>query len=165
MAKTIAEIESELGGLTDNVESLVLTLSDLAISNITAESSTLPTVGLNENGTLGLFEDSKEIPFSRFQRGVTLEKIIVEKEIIVSSDQVDKQSVEEIDFNKNDFAASRAGNVLTVQLKDKSNFLVYVSGTDPSITKTVVAGNLWFIITTGKMYIRYNDVWVQPHPQ
>lgn len=165
MAKTIAEIESELGGLTDNVESLVLTLSDLAISNITAESSTLPTVGLNENGTLGLFEDSKEIPFSRFQRGVTLEKIIVEKEIIVSSDQVDKQSVEEIDFNKNDFAASRAGKVLTVQLKDKSNFLVYVSGTDPSITKTVVAGNLWFIITTGKMYIRYNDVWVQPHPQ
>jgi hypothetical protein len=165
MAKTIAEIESELGGLTDNVESLVLTLSDLAISNITAESSTLPTVGLNENGTLGLFEDSKEIPFSRFQRGVTLEKIIVEKEIIVSSDQVDKQSVEEIDFNKNDFAASRAGKVLTVQLKDKSNFLVYVSGTDPSITKTVVNGNLWFIITTGKMYIRYNDVWVQPHPQ
>lgn len=165
MAKTIAEIESELGGLTDNVESLVLTLSDLAISNITAESSTLPTVGLNENGTLGLFEDSKEIPFSRFQRGVTLEKIIVEKEIIVSSDQVDKQSVEEIDFNKNDFAASRAGKVLTVQLKDKSNFLVYVSGTDPSITKTVVDGNLWFIITTGKMYIRYNDVWVQPHPQ
>jgi hypothetical protein len=165
MAKTIAEIESELGGLTDNVESLVLTLSDLAISNITSESSTLPTVGLNENGTLGLFEDSKEIPFSRFQRGVTLEKIIVQKEIIVSSDQVDKQSVEEIDFNKNDFAASRAGNVLTVQLKDKSNFLVYVSGTDPSITKTVVNGNLWFIITTGKMYIRYNDVWVQPHPQ
>ena len=165
MAKTIAEIESELGGLTDNVESLVLTLSDLAISNITAESSTLPTVGLNENGTLGLFEDSKEIPFSRFQRGVTLEKIIVQKEIIVSSDQVDKQSVEEIDFNKNDFAASRAGKVLTVQLKDKSNFLVYVSGTDPSITKTVVDGNLWFIITTGKMYIRYNDVWVQPHPQ
>ena len=165
MAKTIAELESELGGLTDNVESLVLTLSDLAISNITSESSTLPTVGLNENGTLGLFEDSKEIPFSRFQRGVTLEKIIVQKEIIVSSDQVDKQSVEEIDFNKNDFAASRAGNVLTVQLKDKSNFLVYVSGTDPSITKTVVNGNLWFIITTGKMYIRYNDVWVQPHPQ
>tara|TARA_R110001632_G_scaffold188601_1_gene309125 strand:- start:167 stop:664 length:498 start_codon:yes stop_codon:yes gene_type:complete len=165
MAKTIAEIESELGGLTDNVESLVLTLSDLAISNITAESSTLPTVGLNENGTLGLFEDSQEIPLSRFQRGVTLEKIIVEKEIIVSSDQVDKQSVEEIDFNKNDFAASRAGKVLTVQLKDKSNFLVYVSGTDPSITKTVVDGNLWFIITTGKMYIRYNDVWVQPHPQ
>jgi hypothetical protein len=165
MAKTIAEIESELGGLTDNVESLVLTLSDLAISNITSESSTLPTVGLNENGTLGLFEDSKEIPFSRFQRGVTLEKIIVQREIIVSSDQVDKQSVEEIDFNKNDFAASRAGNVLTVQLKDKSNFLVYVSGTDPSITKTVVNGNLWFIITTGKMYIRYNDVWVQPHPQ
>ena len=165
MAKTIAEIESELGGLTDNVESLVLTLSDLAISNITSESSTLPTVGLNADGTLGLFEDSKEIPFSRFQRGVTLEKIIVEKEIIVSSDQVDKQSVEEIDFNKNDFAASRAGNVLTVQLKDKSNFLVYVSGTDPSITKTVVNGNLWFIITTGKMYIRYNDVWVQPHPQ
>mgnify|MGYP006403806141 FL=1 len=165
MAKTIAEIESELGGLTDNVESLVLTLSDLAISNITSESSTLPTVGLNADGTLGLFEDSKEIPFSRFQRGVTLEKIIVQKEIIVSSDQVDKQSVEEIDFNKNDFAASRAGNVLTVQLKDKSNFLVYVSGTDPSITKTVVNGNLWFIITTGKMYIRYNDVWVQPHPQ
>ena len=62
MAKTIAEIESELGGLTDNVESLVLTLSDLAISNITAESSTLPTVGLNENGTLGLFEDSKKSP-------------------------------------------------------------------------------------------------------
>ena len=165
MAKTIAEIESELGGLTDNVESLVLTLSDLAISNITSESSTLPTVGLNADGTLGLFEDSKQIPFSRFQRGVTLEKIIVQKEIIVSSDQVDKQSVEEIDFNKNDFAASRAGNVLTVQLKDKSNFLVYVSGTDPSITKTVVNGNLWFIITTGKMYIRYNDVWVQPHPQ
>jgi hypothetical protein len=165
MAKTIAEIESELGGLTDNVESLVLTLSDLAISNITSESSTLPTVGLNADGTLGLFEDSKEIPFSRFQRGVTLEKIIVQKEIIVSSDQVDKQSVEEIDFNKNDFAASRAGNVLTVQLKDKSNFLVYISGTDPSITKTVVNGNLWFIITTGKMYIRYNDVWVQPHPQ
>ena len=29
MAKTIAEIESELGGLTDNVESLVLTLSEI----------------------------------------------------------------------------------------------------------------------------------------
>ena len=115
MAKTIAELESELGGLTDNVESLVLTLSDLAISNITSENSTLPTVGLNADGTLGLFEDSKQIPFSRFQRGGTQEKIIIQREIIVSSDQVDKQSVEEIDFIKNDFAATRAGKVLTVQ--------------------------------------------------
>jgi len=165
MAKTIAELENELGGLTDNVESLVLTLSDLAISNITAENSTLPSIGLNEDGTLGLFEDSEEIPFSRFERGVTQEKLIVKKEIIVSSDQVDKQSVEEIDFNKNDFAATRAGKVLTVQLKDKSNFLVFVSSSDPSYTNTISDGNLWFIITTGKMYVRYNDVWVQPHPQ
>jgi len=165
MAKTIAELENELGGLTDNVESLVLTLSDLATSNITAENSTLPTIGLNEDGTLGLFEDSEQVPFSRFERGVTQEKLIVKKEIIVSSDQVDKQSVEEIDFNKNDFAATRAGKVLTVQLKDKSNFLVYVSSSDPSFTNTISDGNLWFIITTGKMYVRYNDVWVQPHPQ
>lgn len=165
MAKTIAELENELGGLTDNVESLVLTLSDLATSNITAENSTLPTIGLNNDGTLGLFEDSEEIPFSRFERGVTQEKLVVKKEIIVSSDQVDKQSVEEIDFNKNDFAATRAGKVLTVQLKDKSNFLVFVSSSDPSFTNTISDGNLWFIITTGKMYVRYNDVWVQPHPQ
>ena len=165
MAKTIAELENELGGLTDNVESLVLTLSDLATSNITAENSTLPTIGLNEDGTLGLFEDSEEVPFSRFERGVTQEKLIVKKEIIVSSDQVDKQSVEEIDFDKNDFAATRAGKVLTVQLKDKSNFLVFVSSSDPSFTNTISDGNLWFVITTGKMYVRYNDVWVQPHPQ
>ena len=165
MAKTIAELENELGGLTDNVESLVLTLSDLATSNITAENSTLPTIGLNEDGTLGLFEDSEQIPFSRFERGVTQEKLVVKKEIIVSSDQVDKQSVEEIDFDKNDFAATRAGKVLTVQLKDKSNFLVFVSSSDPSLTNTIVDGNLWFVITTGKMYVRYNDVWVQPHPQ
>jgi len=165
MAKTIAELENELGGLTDNVESLVLTLSDLATSNITAENSTLPTIGLNEDGTLGLFEDSEQIPFSRFERGVTQEKLVVKKEIIVSSDQVDKQSVEEIDFDKNDFAATRAGKVLTVQLKDKSNFLVFVSSSDPSITNTIIDGNLWFVITTGKMYVRYNDVWVQPHPQ
>lgn len=165
MAKTIAELENELGGLTDNVESLVLTLSDLATSNITAENSTLPTIGLNEDGTLGLFEDSEEVPFSRFERGVTQEKLVVKKEIIVSSDQVDKQSVEEIDFDKNDFAATRAGKVLTVQLKDKSNFLVFVSSSDPSLTNTIVDGNLWFVITTGKMYVRYNDVWVQPHPQ
>ena len=165
MAKTIAELENELGGLTDNVESLVLTLSDLATSNITAENSALPTIGLNEDGTLGLFEDSEQIPFSRFERGVTQEKLVVKKEIIVSSDQVDKQSVEEIDFDKNDFAATRAGKVLTVQLKDKSNFLVFVSSSDPSLTNTIVDGNLWFVITTGKMYVRYNDVWVQPHPQ
>lgn len=165
MAKTIAELENELGGLTDNVESLVLTLSDLATSNITAENSTLPTIGLNEDGTLGLFEDSEEVPFSRFERGVTQEKLVVKKEIIVSSDQVDKQTVEEIDFDKNDFAATRAGKVLTVQLKDKSNFLVFVSSSDPSITNTIIDGNLWFVITTGKMYVRYNDVWVQPHPQ
>jgi hypothetical protein len=165
MAKTIAELENELGGLTDNVESLVLTLSDLATSNITAENSALPTIGLNEDGTLGLFEDSEQIPFSRFERGVTQEKLVVKKEIIVSSDQVDKQSVEEIDFDKNDFAATRAGKVLTVQLKDKSNFLVFVSSSDPSITNTIIDGNLWFVITTGKMYVRYNDVWVQPHPQ
>jgi len=165
MAKTIAELENELGGLTDNVESLVLTLSDLATSNITAENSTLPTIGLNEDGTLGLFEDSEQIPFSRFERGVTQEKLVVKKEIIVSSDQVDKQTVEEIDFDKNDFAATRAGKVLTVQLKDKSNFLVFVSSSDPSLTNTIVDGNLWFVITTGKMYVRYNDVWVQPHPQ
>jgi len=165
MAKTIAELENELGGLTDNVESLVLTLSDLATSNITAENSTLPTIGLNEDGTLGLFEDSEQIPFSRFERGVTQEKLVVKKEIIVSSDQVDKQTVEEIDFDKNDFAATRAGKVLTVQLKDKSNFLVFVSSSDPSITNTIIDGNLWFVITTGKMYVRYNDVWVQPHPQ
>jgi len=165
MAKTIAELENELGGLTDNVESLVLTLSDLATSNITAENSTLPTIGLNEDGTLGLFEDSEEVPFSRFERGVTQEKLVVKKEIIVSSDQVDKQTVEEIDFDKNDFAATRAGKVLTVQLKDKSNFLVFVSSSDPSLTNTIVDGNLWFVITTGKMYVRYNDVWVQPHPQ
>tara|TARA_Y100000389_G_scaffold187947_1_gene209909 strand:+ start:265 stop:762 length:498 start_codon:yes stop_codon:yes gene_type:complete len=165
MAKTIAELENELGGLTDNVESLVLTLSDLAISNITSENSTLPSIGLNEDGTLGLFEDSEQVPFSRFERGVTQEKLIVKKEIIVSSDQVDKQSVEEIDFDKNDFAATRAGKVLTVQLKDKSNFLVFVSSSDPSFTNTISDGNLWFVITTGKMYVRYNDVWVQPHPQ
>tara|TARA_Y100000385_G_C12939971_1_gene570596 strand:- start:398 stop:895 length:498 start_codon:yes stop_codon:yes gene_type:complete len=165
MAKTIAELENELGGLTDNVESLVLTLSDLATSNITEENSTLPSIGLNEDGTLGLFEDSEQVPFSRFERGVTQEKLIVKKEIIVSSDQVDKQSVEEIDFDKNDFAATRAGKVLTVQLKDKSNFLVFVSSSDPSFTNTISDGNLWFVITTGKMYVRYNDVWVQPHPQ
>ena len=165
MAKTIAELENELGGLTDNVESLVLTLSDLAISNTTSENSTLPSIGLNEDGTLGLFEDSEQVPFSRFERGVTQEKLIVKKEIIVSSDQVDKQSVEEIDFDKNDFAATRAGKVLTVQLKDKSNFLVFVSSSDPSFTNTISDGNLWFVITTGKMYVRYNDVWVQPHPQ
>lgn len=165
MAKTIAELENELGGLTDNVESLVLTLNDLATSNITAENSTLPSIGLNEDGTLGLFEDSEQVPFSRFERGVTQEKIIVKKEIIVSSDQVDKQSVEEIDFNKNDFAATRTGNVLTVQLKDNSNFLVYVSASDPSLTNIISDGNLWFFVNTGKMYLRFSGVWVQPHPQ
>ena len=82
MAKTIAELENELGGLTDNVESLVLTLSDLATSNITEENSTLPSIGLNEDGTLGLFEDSEQVPFSRFERGVTQEKLVVKKEII-----------------------------------------------------------------------------------
>ena len=106
--KRLPQIDGEviLDGLTDNVESLVLTLSDLATSNITEENSTLPSIGLNEDGTLGLFEDSEQVPFSRFERGVTQEKLIVKKEIIVSSDQVDKQSVEEIDFNKNDLTSS-----------------------------------------------------------
>jgi len=122
-----------------------------------------PVLKIGEDGIPRLVLDDTPVDLTPIKTQ-TIEKTIVEREITVSSDQVDKQTVNEIDFDKNDFSASRDGDVLTVSLKGELGAVAYVSSTDPSLTQSVKEGEFWFWTLQGKLYIRYGSFWVQPHP-
>tara|TARA_R110001592_G_scaffold19304_2_gene79394 strand:- start:1963 stop:2559 length:597 start_codon:yes stop_codon:yes gene_type:complete len=163
-----SEIDSSAlaAGETDvqkTVDSLVTTLLEIS-NNVELQDipTNLPTVNLDEVGTGSLVQVDTPIDLTPVKTE-TIEKTIVEREITVSSDKVDKQTVNEIDFDKNDFTATREGDVLTVSLKQSSG-VAYVSSTDPSSTQTVQEGEFWFWTLKGKLYIRYGSFWVQPHP-
>ena len=123
----------------------------------------IPVLEVGEDGIPRLVLDDTPVDLTPV-RTETIEKTIVEREITVSSDQVDKQTVNEIDFDKDDFAATRSGDVLTVSLKGNLGGVAYVSSTDPTLTETVKNGEFWFWTQKGKLYIRYGSFWVQPHP-
>jgi len=147
---------------------LLNTLQEFSEQNITSQDSVLPVVGINDDGSLGLFESSGEpISIAPFLgAGGTVEKVIVQKEIIVASDSSNKQTVQELDFNGDDFAADRDDDpsILRISLKNRPDFRIFVGDNDPTLTVDVVQGNIWFYSILGKMYVRYQDFWVQPHP-
>tara|TARA_R100001015_G_C4610958_1_gene166372 strand:- start:174 stop:773 length:600 start_codon:yes stop_codon:yes gene_type:complete len=146
------------------VDSLVTTLLDISKSAELEDVPTnLPTVSLDDVGTGSLVQVDTPIDLTPV-RTETIEKTIVQREITVSSDQVDKQTVNEIDFDKSDFTATREGDVLTVSLKGELGAVAYVSSADPSLTEAVKSGEFWFWTQKGKLYIRYGSYWVQPHP-
>lgn len=151
--------------LVNSLGSVINTLDELLSQNFTSSTSVVPVVGLNQDGSLGLFEGGEPISLKTLEQGATQDRVIVQKEIIVSSDSKNKQTVEEIDFDANDFSASREGSAIRVSLKDKARFLVYITDEDPVLTENVINGDFWFFSVYGKMYVRYDDVWVQPHPE
>lgn len=159
------ELIEQNKALVKSIGSVVNTLDGIISENFTSSTSVVPVVGLNENGSLGLFEGGEPIALKTLTQGTTQETVIVKREIIVSSDKKDKQTVEEIDFDGDDFVASREGNAIQVSLKDRTKFIVYIKDEDPILTEDVVNGDFWFYNVLGKMYVRYKDVWVQPHPQ
>ena len=165
MASDIREINNRSDSLTRSIENVIGTLDEYLIQNITSQDSVIPVIGLNEDGSLGLFEGGKPIPIDILERGETQEKVIVQREIIISSDGKNKQTVEEIDFDGDFFTASRTGTKIEVSLKDRASFLVYISDEDPVKNELIRDGDFWFLSLFGKMYVRYDGVWVQPHPQ
>ena len=154
-------------GTTDvqqQVDSIVTTLLDIS-NNVELEDvpTNLPTIDTDDVGNGTLLQVDTPIDLTPVKTE-TIEKTIVEREITVSSDQVDKQTVNEIDFDKTDFTATRDGDVLTVALSGSVGGVAYISSTDPSLSKTVKSGEFWFWTQKGKLYIRYDSYWVQPHP-
>lgn len=148
----------------NNRKSILTTIQDLMQQNIESDNPTpLPTLIVDDDNLVSLVQAEKPIDLTPVKTE-TIEKTIVQREITVSSDQVDKQTVNEIDFDKGDFAATRTGDVLTVSLKGSLDSIAYVSSTDPSLTNTVSVGQFWFWTLNGKLYIRYGSFWVQPHP-
>tara|TARA_B100001094_G_scaffold80880_1_gene77082 strand:+ start:186 stop:785 length:600 start_codon:yes stop_codon:yes gene_type:complete len=146
------------------VDSLVTTLLELSNSvELEDVPTNLPTINLDDVGTGSLVQVDTPIDLTPVKTE-TIEKITVEREITVSSDQVDKQTVSEIDFDKSDFTATRDGDVLTVSIKDNRGSVAYVSSADPVLTNAVSEGQFWFWTLKGKLYIRYGSLWVQPHP-
>jgi len=144
-------------------DSIITTLLDLSDGIELEENPTLPTLDFTDDGFGTLVQDNEAIDLKPVKTEV-IEKTIVQREITVSSDQVDKQTVNEIDFDKSDFTATRDGDILTVSLKGDIGGVAYVSSTDPSLTQTVETGEFWFWTQKGKLYIRYDSYWVQPHP-
>jgi len=148
----------------NNRKSILTTIQDLMQQNIESDNPTpLPTLIIGDDNLVSLVQAEKTIDLTPVKTEI-IEKTIVQREITVSSDQVDKQTVNEIDFDKGDFSATRTGDVLTVSLKGSLDSIAYVSSTDPSLTNTVVNGQFWFWTLRGKLYIRYGSFWVQPHP-
>lgn len=148
----------------NNRKSILTTIQDLMKENIESDRPTpLPTLIVDDDNLVSLVKLDTPIDLTPVKTE-TIEKTIVQREITVSSDQVDKQTVNEIDFDKSDFAATRTGDVLTVSLKGSLDSIAYVSATDPSLTNTVTEGQFWFWTVQGKLYIRYGSFWVQPHP-
>ena len=145
------------------VDSIITTLLDISDGIELEKNPTLPSLDLDESGNATLVEKNEIVDLTPV-RTETIEKTIVQREITVSSDQVDKQTVNEIDFDKSDFTATRDGDVLTVSIKGDLGGDAYVTSTDPSLTQTVKDGEFWFWTQKGKLYIRYDSYWVQPHP-
>ena len=145
------------------VDSIITTLLDISDGIELEKNPTLPSLDLDEDGNATLIEKNEIVDLTPV-RTETIEKTIVQREITVSSDQVDKQTVNEIDFDKSDFTATRDGDVLTVSIKGDLGGVAYVTSTDPSLTQTVKDGEFWFWTQKGKLYIRYDSYWVQPHP-
>lgn len=153
----------------EQILNILKTLNEFSEENITAQDSTLPVVGLDENGQVSLFDaDGFVVAPSIYESGGgTFEKVVVQKQIIVASDSSNKQTVEELDFNGEDFVADRDDNpsILRISLKKRPDFNIFVGDSDPVLSSTVVQGNVWFYTITGKMYVRYQNFWVQPHPE
>lgn len=154
----------------DQALSLLNTLSEYAEQNIQAQDSIVPVVGLDEDGKLSLFDSitgNLINPFAPLASGATVEKVIVQKEIIVSSDSSNKQTVQELDFNIQDFVADRDDDpsILRISLKNRPDFNIFVGDNDPSLTTEVSQGNMWLYSILGKMYVRYQNFWIQPHPE
>ena len=147
----------------NQVDSIITTLLDISDGIELEKNPTLPSLDLDEDGNATLIEKNEIVDLTPV-RTETIEKTIVQREITVSSDQVDKQTVNEIDFDKSDFTATRDGDVLTVSIKGDLGGVAYVTSTDPSLTQTVKDGEFWFWTQKGKLYIRYDSYWVQPHP-
>mgnify|MGYP003643100327 CR=1 FL=1 len=158
---TLAGANSDVEKQTDSIITTLLELTD----NVELQDvpTNLPTISVDDIGKGTLLQVDTPIDLTPV-RTETIEKTIVEREITVSSDQVDKQTVNEIDFNKSDFTATRFGDVLTVSIKDNRGSIAYVSSTDPVLTNDVSSGQFWFWTLKGKLYIRYGSYWVQPHP-
>lgn len=152
----------------DEIFRVINTLNDYTIQNLGSEESDFPIVGLNENGQLSLIDPEGQViqPLVFGPSGTTTEKVVIQKEIIVASDGQNKQTVQEIDFNGDDFAADRDedANIIRVSLKNRPDFGIFVSDNDPILTTSVSEGNMWFYTILGKMYVRYQNFWVQPHP-
>lgn len=148
---------------------ILSTLNEYSEQNITAQDSVLPVVGLNDDGQVSLFDaEGFVVPPSVYDTGGgTFERVVIQKEIIVASDSSNKQTVQELDFNGEDFAADRDDDpsILRISLKNRPDFNIFVGDNDPVLSASVVQGNLWFYSLTGKMYVRYQDFWVQPHPE
>jgi len=148
----------------NNRKSILVTIQDLMNQNIESDTPTpLPTLFVGDDNLASLVQTETPIDLTPVKTE-TIEKTIVQREITVSSDQVDKQTVNEIDFDKNDFAATRTGDILTVSIKGNINSIAFISPTDPALTETVSEGQFWFWTQKGKLYIRYGSFWVQPHP-
>ena len=158
-----AELASGETEVQKQVDSIITTLLDLSDGIELQDNPTLPSLDLDESGNATLVEKNEIVDLTPV-RTETIEKTIVQREITVSSDQVDKQTVNEIDFDKSDFTATRDGDVLTVSIKGDLGGVAYVTSTDPSLTQTVKDGEFWFWTQKGKLYIRYDSYWVQPHP-
>lgn len=159
-----AELESGETDIQKSIDSITATLLEITNNIELQDNPTLPLLELDDDEGTGSLVESDEIIDLTPVKTEIIEKTIVEREITVSSDQVDKQTVNEIDFDKDDFAATRSGDVLTVSLKGNLGGVAYVSSTDPTLTETVKNGEFWFWTKTGKLYIRYGSFWVQPHP-
>ena len=163
--KTVEQYRDERDNLTSQIDEVFTTLGDYIKDNLSSSTSVLPNICIGEDGKLGLFEETDEVPLRVFQEGVTQDRIVVEREIIVSSDGQNKQTVEEIDFDGDDFVASRTGSIVEIALKNRTRYIVFLGDQDPTLTKDVNEGDFWFFSITGKLYVRYSGFWVQPHPQ
>tara|TARA_Y100001937_G_C7125966_1_gene334949 strand:- start:139 stop:729 length:591 start_codon:yes stop_codon:yes gene_type:complete len=167
----LKQLTNEIGssqlvsGETDvqtSLDSITATLLELTKDFELQDDLDIPDIDLT-GGAVGLVESGEPVDLTPIKTEV-VEKTVVQREITVSSDQVDKQTVNEIDFNKSDFTATRDGDVLTVSIKGELGGKAFVSPNDPALTQTVTDGEFWFWTEKGKLYIRYDSYWVQPHP-
>jgi len=157
-----SELVSGDTDIQNSLDSVTATLLELSKDFELQDDLDLPEVDLSD-GVATLVESGEAIDLTPVKTEI-VEKTVVQREITVSSDQVDKQTVNEIDFDKSDFTATRDGDVLTVSIKGDLGGVAYVASTDPSLTQTVKDGEFWFWTQKGKLYIRYDSYWVQPHP-
>ena len=162
ISKTIEDSQREIA-------SLVATVAEYA-SRIDFDGTVpIPVISQDADGRLGVYDASNETVLKTLLEpttGITTEKVVIQKNIIVSSDDKNKQTSQEIDFNGQDFVADRDENadVIRISLKNRPDFRVFVSDSDPILEEDVVEGNFWFYSVLSKMYIRYNNFWIQPHP-